>query len=105
MMERRIGLVITIGLTVSTFAGAAPEGAALFRKSCAPCHGVDGSGNTPVGKTLKARDLRSAEVSRLSDEEIARIVKNGKGKMPGFGSLAQEDIDALIAFVRQIQKK
>jgi len=81
------------------------EVARLYAAHCAACHGVDGSGNTPVGKTLKARDLRSAEVSKLSDEEIARIVKNGKGKMPAYqGKISEADIDALVKLIRTFKK-
>jgi mono/diheme cytochrome c family protein len=29
------------------------EGASIFRKNCAACHGLDGRGNGPVSKTLK----------------------------------------------------
>ena len=28
----------------------ADDAAAAFKSRCAPCHGADGSGNTPMGK-------------------------------------------------------
>jgi mono/diheme cytochrome c family protein len=100
-----VGIAMAIGIGIATVANAAPDAAALFKKSCAPCHGADGSGNTPVGKTLKARDLRSAEVAKLSHKEIATIIKNGKGKMPGFGNMSGEDVASLVAFIRELQRK
>jgi len=84
----------------------ASDGAALFKKNCAPCHGVDGSANTPAGKSLKAKDLRSAEVQKKSDADLAKQIRDGKGPMPGFkASLTQADVDALVAFVRALAKK
>jgi mono/diheme cytochrome c family protein len=44
-------------------------------------------------------------VAQLSEHEIANIIKNGKGKMPGFKSLSQEEIDSLVSFIRELQRK
>ena len=54
-------LLLALALPVVAFA----DGAAIFKTKCAPCHGADGSGQTPVGKNLKVKDLRSAEVQKL----------------------------------------
>jgi len=78
------------------------DGAAIYKTNCAPCHGPDGSGQTPVGKSLKVRDLRSAEVQKLSDAEITNVVNNGKGKMPA-SKLAAADIKAVIGFLRTLK--
>ena len=41
---------------------AQADAASLFKSKCGNCHGADGSGNTAVGKSMKLRDLRSADV-------------------------------------------
>jgi cytochrome c553 len=54
------------------------EGRDSFLGHCAACHGVDGSGKTPVGSNLYPRvDLRSAATQRLTDGEIHYIIENG----------------------------
>lgn len=79
------------------------DGAATFKQSCAPCHGKDGSGNTPAGKALKAKDLRREEAQKMTDAELARQVRNGKGNMPAFkGKLSDDEIAAVIAHVRSL---
>lgn len=85
-------------------AGDAAQGEAVFKKSkCAMCHAADGSASTPAGKQFKARDLRSPEVQKQSDAELATVIRDGKGKMPSFGSaLKQEEIQDLVAFVRKL---
>ena len=83
----------------------ASEGAALFKQSCVVCHGKDGSGNTPTGKALKAQDLRRAEVQKLSDAAIAKLIRDGKGSMPGFkAKMSDGDIAALVAHIRALAK-
>jgi cytochrome c6 len=91
-------LLLAVALPVAAFA----DGAATFKTKCAPCHGADGSGQTPVGKNLKVRDLRSAEVQKLSDAEITKVLSDGKGKMPA-SKLASADIKAVVGFIRTLK--
>jgi mono/diheme cytochrome c family protein len=82
------------------------DAAGLFKAKCVACHGADASGNTPMGKNLKIRDLRSAEVQAQSDAQLFKIISNGKGKMSAYGkSLSQEQIHQLVAFIREQGKK
>jgi len=84
---------------------ALADGAANFKQSCAPCHGADGSANTPAGKSTKAKDLRSPAVQKKTDEELANQIRNGKGPMPAFKARFKEDeIKELVAFVRALAK-
>jgi len=91
-------LLLAAALPMAAFA----DGAAIYKTKCAPCHGPDGSGQTPVGKSLKVRDLRSAEVQKMSDAEITKVLMDGKGKMPA-SKLAAADIKAVIGFIRTLK--
>jgi cytochrome c6 len=80
-------------------------GEALYKAKCVACHGADGKGETTVGKANKVRDLGSADVQKQSDDEIAGIIGNGKGKMPAYGkSLKPEQIKDLVAYIRSLKK-
>src|SRR5215468_7838373 len=80
------------------------DAAATFKTKCASCHGADGSGNTPAGKSLKVRDLRSADVQKQSDDALYNIVAKGKSKMPGYEkTLGGDQCKALVAFIRQLK--
>jgi cytochrome c6 len=92
-------LLLAVALPMAAFA----DGAAIYKTRCAPCHGADGSGQTPFGKSLKVRDLRSPEVQKLSDTEIANVLTYGKGKMPA-SNLAEPDIKAVVSFIRTLKK-
>ena len=55
------------------------QGREAFLTQCAACHGIDGSGRTPVGQNLypKVPDLRSDATQSLSDGELHYIIENG----------------------------
>jgi cytochrome c6 len=84
---------------------AQTSGEALYKAKCVACHGADGKGETTVGKANKVRDLGSADVQAQSDDVIAGIIGNGKGKMPGYGkSLKPEQIKDLVTYIRTLKK-
>jgi mono/diheme cytochrome c family protein len=93
-----------LGATSATSVLAAPDGATTFKAKCAGCHGQDGSGNTPAGKGLKVKDLRSAEVQGQTDEQLFEVIAKGKGKMPGYEkTLGADACKELVAFVRKLK--
>jgi len=107
-----IALLAILGLLGSVRAGAAAAasgndpGQSTFEAHCATCHAPDGSGNSAVGKSMKIPDLHSAEVQKLSDAQLADVIANGKGLMPGFKSnLSKDEIDALVKHVHQLAEK
>lgn len=56
---------------------AQDEGAALFKANCARCHNGNGDGKTTAGEKMKIPDLRSAEVQKMSDEQLFQTIGNG----------------------------
>jgi mono/diheme cytochrome c family protein len=109
-MHLRLGLaVFFIGLTFLALPPATraqSDAAKVFKANCTLCHSDDGSGNSPTGKALKAKDLRSDEVQKQTDAELAEVITKGRGKMPAFGSKFSPDvIKSLVAYIRQLAKK
>jgi len=85
---------------------AAEDAATLFKTKCAVCHGLDGSGGTAQGKALKVRDLRSAEVQKQTDAQLADIITKGKKQMPALGkNFTQDQVKQLVAYIRGMAKK
>jgi mono/diheme cytochrome c family protein len=80
-------------------------GESLFKSHCLVCHGSDATGNTTMGKQLKAPNLHSKEVQRLSESEIKNVILNGKGNMPPFeGQLSEEEAAQIAHYVRSLSK-
>ncbi|MFY9532222.1 MAG: cytochrome c [Candidatus Acidiferrales bacterium] len=87
-------------------AGAQDDVAKLYKTNCVLCHAADGSGNSPSGKALGAKDLASSEVQKKSDAELTEAITKGKGKMPAFGAKLKPDaIKQLVAYIRAMAKK
>jgi cytochrome c6 len=87
-------------------AADAPDAAAIFKSKCSVCHGADGKGQTTMGKNLHLKDLGSEEVQKQKDEALEEVLEKGKGKMPAYkGKLKEEEIDALVKFIRTFAPK
>jgi cytochrome c6 len=98
-----LGFAILFLFSAST---RADDAASTYKAKCAMCHGADGSGNTPAGKAMKARDFASPEVQSETDAQLTDIVSNGKNKMPAYkGKLTDDQIQGLIAYIRDLAKK
>ncbi len=97
-------LFVAVALVFSTYTFA-ESGADIYKAKCAMCHGASGAGDTTIGKNLKIKDLGSAEVQKMSDEEIANTISKGKNKMPAYdGKLTKEQINELVKFTRTLKK-
>jgi cytochrome c5 len=96
-----------IGLIAAgaAFAGA-PEGKAVYDKSCKSCHGADGAGNPAIAKVMKVemKPLGGAEVQGASDADLKNVVTKGKGKMKPIATVTGKSVDDVVAYVRTMKK-
>ncbi len=98
-----VTVLISLLLPMAVFAG---DGASISKAKCATCHAADGSYDTAMGKAMKVRDLRSAEVQKQTDKELYAWTADGKGKMPAYkAKLSEADTNALVAHMRDLAKK
>lgn len=77
--------------------------AALWRVSCASCHGVAGHGDGPQAPG-PLPDLADTQwQAEITDERIADVIRNGRAPMPAFGeTIVDAGIDALVVHVRSL---
>ena len=79
-------------------------------KSCKKCHGADGKGDTPMGKKLDMKDFTDAKYqASLKDEAMLKAIKEGvkdgdKVRMKAVEGLSDEEMKALVAYVRKFKK-
>ena len=79
----------------------------MFLRSCASCHGTDArGGDRGLGLSPPPRDLTDPALhASLDDDALRQRIRLGKGMMPAFGGmLAEEDVQALIVFLRSLPK-
>ncbi len=99
-------LVLSIPLLLAA-KGDAEAGKAIYAKRCAACHAKEGEGKPAIAKMLKVelRHLGSKEVQARSDDEIRKLLTEGKGKKKPVKGLSNEDMVNVIAYVRTLAKK
>jgi mono/diheme cytochrome c family protein len=98
-------LMLCGSLTLLSAEAKTSPGEEVFKSHCVVCHGADGTGNTTLGKQLKASDLHSAEVQKLSDAELKKIISDGKNNMPAFSDqVTAAEIDDLVKYIRTFGK-
>ncbi|MGA9041237.1 MAG: cytochrome c [Terriglobales bacterium] len=106
LFSRFIAAAILCFLVLSTAAQAQSDPAKIFASNCTLCHAANGSGDSPTGRAMHAKDLRSDEVQKQSDAALIEVITKGRGKMPVFGAkIKPDDVVKLVAYIRQLAKQ
>jgi mono/diheme cytochrome c family protein len=80
--------------TASDITGDAAAGADVYAANCVSCHGANGEGVSGPAMT--------EEVPEYDDAQLEDIIVNGTdGGMPAFGSLSDQDLADLVAYLRE----
>lgn len=99
-----------MGNTVAHAAGGdARKGKAVYEKSCVLCHGPQGRGDGPVGKTINppAADFTSAASKKKTDAELLATIETGRPPtaMVGWkGQLSEAEIQDVLAYVKSLRQ-
>ncbi len=74
-----------------------------WSRQCATCHGPTGHGDGPSGPMVQAPDLTRPDwQAQVSDEQIAQVISQGKGKMPKL-DLPAPVVAGLVRRVRSLR--
>jgi mono/diheme cytochrome c family protein len=95
---------------VAASAAATAEGKRLYDTSdCAICHGKDGDGKGVLAKdiSMNTHDWHNASsLANFTDGELFYILKNGKGRMPGYDKKeTPENMWQMIDYIRSLGGK
>ncbi len=72
---------------------SAAEGAKIYAENCSQCHGKNREGTPPDFPSL------IGVKKKLSDEQIAKMIHEGKAPMPPFPTISKEQLGALLSFL------
>src|ERR1019366_7745883 len=78
----------------------AEDGAATYKARCAMCHGPDAAGKP----AMKAPSLISDEAKKKSDADLSKAITETAKHTPAVKSLAADDVKAVVAYIRTLQK-
>jgi len=85
-------------------ADPAAEGAMVFKQNCSACHYTDSTA-FKVGPGLKGifkQEKLPVSGSAVSDDNFRKQLKTPFNKMPSFGHLSDEQVNALLAYVKTL---
>ena len=74
-----------------------PQG--IYMSQCSICHGENMAGSPPALPSLIGVG------ARLTGAQIAATIKNGKGRMPGFPNLSEDEASGLIGYLTSGENK
>lgn len=94
-MGKSLGMVAAcIGCALIGAGIAHADGAAVYAK-CKGCHGATGAGNA----AMKVEPFK-----HLSDADMTKIIKEGKGKMPGYaGKISDGEVADVIKHIKTLK--
>lgn len=98
-------LTATVAFTAGAWAADAAAGKKLYEASCKKCHGIDGTPNAAIAKMMnvKMEHLGSKEVQAKSDAQLAKLSKEGAGKMKPV-AISEADAANIVAHVRSFKQ-
>ena len=109
-MKKMIILAAVLGIAAASTLKAA-EAKENWETLCAKCHGPEGKGDTKMGQKLGAKDFTDAKVQAdLKDDAATKAIKeglkndDGKTLMKPFDQLSDDEVKALVAYVRSLKK-
>ena len=70
-------------------------GGTVYQTNCMGCHGADRQGTTFHGKAPALVDL----AQRLDASAVTNMIRQGRGNMPSFAFLSDQQIEAVTAFL------
>lgn len=94
-------LILTLLAVVGTSqAMAAPDGAKLYARSCAACHGASGTGG--IGVPLALPSFQGS----VSDDYLRQTIRHGRpGRvMPAFSQMTKDEVEAIVRHLRTWNK-
>lgn len=93
-MKRLALAALALAAAAAPLTAAAESGLVIFHTQCSRCHGEDGRGSAVF-------TTPSMLTSKLTAEEMARVISGGRGRMPAFKTkLSAEEIGAVAAYVK-----
>jgi mono/diheme cytochrome c family protein len=84
--------------------GLAATGEQLFKQNCSACHFTDSTASK-VGPGMKGvfkQDKFPVSGRPVSDDNFRQILKTPVGKMPPFGHLTDEQVNALLDYLKTL---
>ena len=108
-MTKVLLLAVALGLSAAaTLSAQQPvDAAALYAKTCASCHGAQGTPSAAMAHAMAGiPDFKAASMASVADTTLRNAIVNGKGRMMASYKtrLTAEQVAALVGYIRTLSK-
>jgi mono/diheme cytochrome c family protein len=103
MKMNRICALLTLATLLSGAAATAQPGDALYKTKCQSCHGASGTPNPSLAKLLGIKPVTDPDIQKLTVDQMAAAVRNGKGKMKPVPGLTDAQVKDVVAYYRGLK--
>jgi mono/diheme cytochrome c family protein len=107
----KIGMAVATLLVAVGVTARAAEAKENWDHQCAKCHGADGKGQTKIGEKLGVKDFTDPKIQAdIKDDAAFKAIKeglksdDGRALMKPFDTLSDDEIKALVAYIRGLKK-
>ena len=106
----KTNLLVTSALFAVAVSSIGADVKEVYEKQCAKCHGVDGKGDTKMGKKTGAKDYTDPKVqAEMKDDHAFKIIKEGlkdgdKTLMKPSEELGDGEIKDLVVHMRTFKR-
>jgi mono/diheme cytochrome c family protein len=95
----RTQLVLAAAIALACAVSFAQSGGeATYKTKCAACHGPAGTPSAGMAKAMGIKATSDPEIKKLTVDQIAAVVKAGKGKMHPVAGLTDAQIKDVSVF-------
>lgn len=87
--------------------GRIGKGKVIYENYCQTCHGLKGKGDGPIGQLLNPPAADLTATGKKSDQDLLQSIENGRSgtSMPPWkGNLSGQDIQDVLAYIRQLSQ-
>lgn len=107
---KKLWILSVVTLLAGGISLYAADAKALWDKECAKCHGAGGKGDTKMGQKLAVKDYTDPKVqASFKDAELTKAIKegvkkDGKTLMKAYPDYNEEQVKALVTYIRAMKK-
>ena len=99
----RTQVVLAVVISMASAVGFAQSGEATYKAKCATCHGATGTPSAGMAKMMGLKAVSDPDIQKLTVDQMATAVKDGKGKMKPIAGLTDAQIKEVAAYYKGLK--
>jgi mono/diheme cytochrome c family protein len=99
----RSQVVLAVVISLASAVSFAQAGEATYKAKCASCHGPAGTPSAGMAKMMGIRAVSDPDVQKLTVDQMAATVKDGKGKMKPIAGLTDAQVKEVAAYYKGLK--